>query len=402
MYEKNNIAIINSCCQGSTGKIASGLLEYLLRANNNVVLCYGRGDKYIDENHYRIDSILEVYFHVLMSRLFGAQGTYSRFATKRLLHLLKKRKVDLIYGIGLHGYYLNEKMLFEFIAERNIRFIYIMVDEYPFLGKCCYNDNCINYLHGCGNCPQIHHYPKSLFLDRSRLIYKIKENAYPRLKRSVFVGPQYTILAARKSPLLKQIKTEILDEAIDINFFYPRDVKTLRNNLGIREDKIVLVCIASMANVRKGCIYFLEAAKQLEEDDRFIFIHVGYSGNLANCPSNFIPIRYEKDQEKLARYYSLADLFVFPSLLDTMPNTCLEALACGSPLLCFNISGMPYIADESVANFVEPRNVSQMVNVIREISKKNEDIITRCREYAKQRYDNKKYYQRLLEIGRNI
>ena len=146
----------------------------------------------------------------------------------------------------------------------------------------------------------------------------------------------------------------------------------------------------------------MEAAKQLEEDDRFIFIHVGYSGNLANCPSNFIPIRYEKDQEKLARYYSLADLFVFPSLLDTMPNTCLEALACGSPLLCFNISGMPYIADESVANFVEPRNVSQMVNVIREISKKNEDIITRCREYAKQRYDNKKYYQRLLEIGRNI
>lgn len=397
-----NIAIVNSVHKGSTGKIASGLHKYLLQCGYNSIFCYGRGDKYIDRTHYRIDRVFEFYFHALMCRLFGAQGTYSRWATRRLLRLFKRNNVDTVYGIGLHGYYLNERMFFDYIIKNDIRYIYIMTEEYPFLGKCGYSNGCTNYLSGCGNCPQKREYPRSLFFDRSRLIYRIKQKAYSQLRKAVFVGPEYTIIASKKSPLMHNIKTDIVDEAIDINLYYPREVMELKKRLNIAKEKIVLVCVAPFSYERKGCKYFMQAAEALKNDDRFIFVHVGYTGDISLCPNNYIPIGFEANQSKLAEYYSLADLFVFPSLLDTMPNACLEALACGSPLLCFNISGMPYIADETTATFIEAKNVSQMVDVIKKTRKKTQDTINTCRAYAVQRYDNQKYYEKLLDAGKSI
>ena len=394
-----NVAIVNSVHKSSTGKIGSGLHKYLLQKGYNSFFCYGRGLKQIDETHYRIDRVFEFYLHALLCRLFGAQGFYSQWATRRLLRFLKTKRIDTIYGIGLHGYYLNEKLFFDFIVRNNIRFIYIMADEYPFLGKCGYSNGCTNYLSGCGNCPQKREYPRSLFFDRSRLIYRIKQKAYSQLRKAVFVGPEYTIIASKKSPLMRNIKTDIVDEAIDINLYYPREVAKLKKQLNIAEEKIILVCVAPLSYERKGCKYFMQAAEALKNDHRFIFVHVGYTGDISLCPDNYIPVGFEANQSKLAEYYSLADLFVFPSLLDTMPNACLEALACGSPLLCFNISGMPYIADETTATFIEAKNVSQMVDVIKKTRKKSHDSIDTSRAYAVQIYDNQKYYENLLDAG---
>jgi glycosyltransferase involved in cell wall biosynthesis len=277
-----------------------------------------------------------------------------------------------------------------------------MVDEYPFLGKCGYSNGCLKYLSGCGHCPQIRSYPTSWFFDRSAEMYKTKRAIYKNLRKAIFVGPEYTVMSSKKSPLMKGIKTEILDEAIDVSVFVPKDTIRLREQLRISESKIVLVCIAPLAYERKGCKYFIEVARRFENNDKFLFVHVGYNGDKSLLPSNYIAIGYVKDQNKLAEYYSLADLFVFPSLLDTMPNACLEALACGSPLLCFNTSGMPYLANETTATFVEARSVEQMVAVITKTRKKTQKIINTCHEYAVNRYDNKKYYAKLTKVAEKI
>ena len=144
-------------------------------------------------------------------------------------------------------------------------------------------------------------------------------------------------------------------------------------------------------------------ARKFEGDSRFSFVHVGFDlpKGTVDLPSNYIPIGFLKDQEKLAQYYSLGDLFVFPSVLDTMPNACLEALASGTPLLCFNISGMPFIADNTVATFVAPRDVNAMADVVRHTNKKTQEIINACRNYALRRYDNQLYFERLCNIAEN-
>lgn len=395
-----NIAIINTVYDKSTGKIASGLFQYLSGKGFNTHFCYGYGKQVNKKNYYRIDTSVEHYWHALSCRLTGQQGGSSLFATKRLIEYLIKNSIDTVYLISLHGYYLNESSFYQYLINKRIAVIYIMIDEYPFRGKCGYSDDCLNYTKGCGNCPKLCEYPKSLFVDRTKKMFNIKRNAYQRFSRKLFVGPEYTIKAALNSPLMEGIDTEIIDEAIDTSLYCPRDSSELMKELGIQEDRIIVLCIAPLSYERKGVKYFIELARLFEDQDQYVFVHVGYdSHDKTNLPRNYLAIGYVSDQRLLATYYSMADLFVFPSLLDTMPNACLEALACGTPLLCFNISGMPYIADEKTATFVAPKDVEAMASVIRKTNKKTAYKVQTCRNYALSRYDNKLYYEKLLDAG---
>ena len=393
-----NVAVLNTVYDRSTGKIALGLKNYLNKQGYNAVLCYGYGDKLAKDNTYRIDYKFEHLFHAFLCRITGFQGGYSVLATKRLLRYLTKNKIDTVYLVSLHGYYINEKMLFQYLSKQDITVVYLMIDEYPFRGKCCYSGDCINYLNGCGNCPKLKEYPKSLIFDRSHKMFINKKSAYNKLTKKIFVGPEYTIISAKQSPIMQGINTEIIDEAIDTTFYAPRDCTELRHELNISEDKIIILCIAPLSYERKGVKYFINLAKRFENDDRYSFIHVGYdSEDKTNLPKNLIVKGYISDQNVLATYYSLADLFVFPSLLDTMPNACLEALSCGTPLLCFDVSGMPYIADDTTATFVKEKDVDAMEDVVKKTNKKNQNTINICRNYALDRYDNKKYYEKLVK-----
>lgn len=394
-----NIAVINSCNDGSIGKIARKLHNYLLNHGYTSFFYFARWHTIEDKNSIKFETNFEVKLHGLLCRITGIQGAYSNWATNRLIKYLDRQKPDAIFVVNLHGYYLNEAKLLKYIGKNNIPLVYIMGEEYPAWGKCGYHGECINYLNECRNCPGYKQYPNSWFFDRAHDMYKLKEQAYSYLRRAVFLGPEFTINQTKKSPLLRNMNLQVVDECVDVDFYTPRDTKGLKKELGISEDKVVLVCAAPFSNERKGCKYFLEAARKLEKDDRFIFVQVGYNiSDKSNLPSNYIPIGFLDDQERLAQFYSLGDLFIFPSLHDTMPNACLEAMSAGSPLLCFNISGMPFIAPSNICTLIEPRNVDEMVNVIKITKPKKTDTINMCRTYAVGRYDNKKYHQNLIEI----
>lgn len=403
-----NVAIINNGDAGSTGNIAKNLQKSLRTKGYNCIFCYGRGDKGNNIDTYRIDSDVELKCHAFFTRVTGRQGFYSNRATLRLLDLFEARKIDTIYIVCIHGYYINEKRLYEYIANKRIRLIHIMIDEYAFTGKCAYCNNCKRYLRGCGHCPNKKEYPATQLFDGSSEVFDMKKTAYAKLQNAIFVGPQFVIDQAKQSPLFydnKNIKLDVLDEAIDTDIFYPRDTRTLRESLGIDTSKTIISCVVPYGggkNDRKGGRFFIELARRFEKDPRFVFVHVGYVKNdTADLPANFIPIGFLKNQDLLAEYFSLGDIFVFPSLLDTMPNACLDALACGTPLLCFSISGMPYVANDEVGTFVEAGNVERLCDVVNTIHPKTDEIIKTCREYALSRYDSKKYNEKLIELGIN-
>ena len=400
-----NVAILNNGDGGSTGNIAKNLQRSLKERGYNCFFCYGRG-KETDDDNYRIDSNFEIRYHAFMTRLTGLQGFYSKHATKRLLSKFESWGIDSIYIVCIHGYYLNERMIYAYAASHKISLIHIMIDEYAFTGKCPYHDDCMRYMIGCGRCPHKKAYPSSHLLDGSAKVYKMKSYAYSVLKTSVFVGPKFVIDQAKKSPLFKHLQTEVLDEAIDVEIFSPRSTDTLMKSLGLTDDKKIILCVVPYNGEetdRKGGKYFIELARKFEDDNNFVFVHVGYvNKNQENLPGNYIHVGFIKDMNLLAEYFSIGDLFVFPSLLDSMPNACLDALACGTPLLCFNISGMPYVANDDVGTFVEPKNVDALAEVVRRTKKKTKDIIDTCRNYALARYDCREYNRRLIKIAENI
>ena len=397
------IAIINShAMQKSTGKLSYNLMKHLKKNNHNVKLYCSRvllGDN-LTEDMTCVCSNFERYIYALWDRLFGNEGLNAFSSTVKLIYLLKKQSPEVVYLMNLHAYYINQPMLFKYLSSRNIKVIYVMFDEYAFTGKCCFAFDCDKFEKDCGACCQISEYPRSFFFDKSTKLQVMKKNNYALLKDITFVGVEYTVSRAKKSSIMPiNAKFVVADEGVDIkHLYYPRDAKTLKSKLKIDNDKIVILTVAPYPNMRKGGKYFIESAKILENDKHFVFVHVGFSGNVQACPTNYIPVSYVENQDVLAEFYSMADLFVCTSLAETIPDTCIEALACGTPILGFNISGIPTCADELHGKFVEPRNSLALVSEIKKTEKKTANIIESCRKYAQSRFDADDYSRKLEAI----
>ena len=397
-----NVAIINTCDWGSTGKIAKGLLQNFKLKGFNAIFYYGRGKDSTSPDMVKIDNELDFAVHIFMTRLTGVQGGWSYRATKKLISSLISNQIDTIFIISIHGYYINEKMLYEYISSNNIRMILTMIDEYAYLGECTNEPECETYKKGYGKCPNIKKYPSSWFADGCEKVIKRKKDCYSKLNNAVFVGPEFLVKNCRESFLGKFMNSSILDEAIDLKLYSPKDSSSLRAKHNICENQKVILCVAPSTNPMKGSSFFWDLARRFEEDDSFVFIHIGYrSSDKSTLPSNLIPISFVEKDEDLAYYYSLADLFVNPSLADAMSNTCLESLACGTPLLCFDLSGMPYLMDNTVGTLVTPKNVDELEKVIRNTPFKSLEMINKCRLYAELRYDNAKYADKLISIANN-
>lgn len=395
-----NTAIINTCLDGSTGRIGQGLYRYLDKKGHHVVFCYGRGKSDNSKNFYKFSTAFEVLLHILFTRLSGLEGCFSYLATSRLIRRLKKEDIDTVFLLNIHGYVLNEYKLLNYLKKNSFKVVYLMLDEYTFTGKCGFTLDCTGFETGCRNCPQKYVYPKSYLFNSTHYLYKKKYTSYKNFKNIIFVGIEYTVKRARHSPLLKDHSFFIADEAINLNNIYViKDSSRLRDKLGITKDKKIVVCAAPFSNPRKGCSYFLQAAQILEYKKDIVFVHVGFDGDRSMCPSNYIPIGFIYDQNELAEYYSLADLFVFPSLAETIPSTCLQALACGTPILGFNISGMPYCADDRHGQFVEAKNAEALAEKILEAPRKTSELANSCRAYAEGRFDERDYFEKLINLA---
>ena len=396
------VAIVNTLAKTkSIGKIAYGLQQYMQSQGHEAYIFYGRedGDKLNDPYMIRVGNNVDMYIHGALTRVFGGEGTYSRAATRKMLRQFEELKIDAVCLLNIHGYYLNFPMLFQWLGKSKVRLVYVMLDEYPFLGKCTYSYDCEKYMSVCGHCPYLHDYPKSFFADPSTRIFYLKKKAYELVPQCTFVGIEYTVERARKSAIMLHAKFVVMDEAVDLrNMYYPRDTARLRKELNIPKKNKVIVTVTPYPGFRKGGQYYIQAAEKLQYRTDITFVHVGYQADPQKCPPNLIPIGYVKDQNLLAEYYSLGDLFVLTSVAETIPAAIIEALSCGTPILGFNISGIPTSADEEHGVFVEPCNVDDMVRVILETPIKTAERSASCRKYAESRYDAIEYYKKLTQL----
>ncbi|MBR7084591.1 MAG: hypothetical protein IKI37_05395, partial [Oscillospiraceae bacterium] len=277
---QERIAILNSVYEfGSTGSLAKQLFEYGCANGYEPYVFYGRGQRNSDEHIVKIDSDLEFYIHKAFTLLTGLQGYFSNIATGKLLRELKRLEIRKVIFLNLHGYYLNEKRLFKFCRDHKISIVYIMPDEYAGLGKCAYCNECTMFKNECGMCPQVKEYPKSLFFDQSRRIFRMKKKAYEK-QDMVLVGPRANIQHLNGSSLLKKIKMLELDWGIDLDMYRFRENVELYDKYKIPEGKILVLTVAKYSMKRKGVAdYFFGAARKLENSN-IHFINVGYDGDL--------------------------------------------------------------------------------------------------------------------------
>lgn len=133
---KKRIVQINTVCTGSTGKIMQSIKNIAEKNGYEVYNFFGRG-KAMCHRTYKICNSLDIYLHVLKSRLFDKQGFGCKRATKKLIKKIDEIKPDIIQLHNIHGYYLNIKILFEYLKTSNAKIIWTLHDCWCFTRTLC-------------------------------------------------------------------------------------------------------------------------------------------------------------------------------------------------------------------------------------------------------------------------
>ena len=379
----------------STGKITTMQYRYLKQMGHNVRVCYrGIREPKMDNPDYV----------PIAGKLEPGLGRLAAWITRRLIRFTQSFHPDIVQLNILHGYYINSNQYITYLKENKYKVCYAMLDEYAYMGKCPFSFDCTQFLTGCkGNCPAKKNYPKSWFFDRSKFIFEAKRKAYEGFKDIVFTGPGWVVSRAKSSALLKGFRIENLDEPVDFKgTFYPRETECLREKLGIPKSNKVIVTVAQLSDPRKGGIYVFQTAKKLVDRKDISFVFVGCDAEIPMQLDNMITIPFVTSQDELAQYYSLGDLFICTSLADTMPNTCIDALGCGTPIAGFAEAGTPYVAPTEFGTYTPTYDIDALVEVIVQAPKKDENRIKACHEYAIGRFSGDVVINKLESLYRSL
>lgn len=272
---KKRVLLIDvNCKKSSTGKIVYDLYKYLRNNNRDAAVCYGRGEKIKEENIYKFGIDIETNLHAAAARIIGVNGVFSYFSTLRLIKFIKKYKPDLIHIHELHAYFVNIKMLLKYLKKTNIKIVWTFHCEYMYTGKCGYTYECEKYKTGCGHCPHKKDYPKSVFFDFTKSMYKTKKKLLDDLDFDIFT-PSLWLKSKVEQSFLSKKNCFVIHNGIDTSIFCKKDTTKLKEKLGIPLDKKIVLAVApNLMDERKGGKFVIEIADKMENEN-IVFIMVG-------------------------------------------------------------------------------------------------------------------------------
>lgn len=353
------ILLINAVCgRGSTGKICFDLCEALMRQGHECRIAYGRDPvpEAAQKVSVRIGSQTSVKIDALKTRLFDNAGFNSRRATKKFLEWVDSFQPDVIHLHNLHGYYIHVGMLFDYLkAHREIKVVWTLHDCWVFTGHCTHFDyvQCEKWKSACAKCPQKKQYPKSVFRDRSAKNYLQKKGCFTGHRNMTIVTPSEWLKELAKQSFLSEYGIEVVPNGIDTNVFCPTESDFKERN-GLAEKKIVLG-VANIWDKRKGLEDFLALSKILPEEYKTVL--VGVSGKQRKkLPQSVLGLGRTNGAKELAGIYTAAEVFFNPTYEDTFSMVNLEALSCGTPVICYRTGGATEMLTEKNGIVLEKGN----------------------------------------------
>ena len=315
---------------------------------------------------------------------------------------------SLFIWIVIQNYYLNYPILFEYLESVTTQVVWTLHDCWPFTGHCSYFDGvgCDRWRTGCGKCPGLIVYPRSLFFDRSEKNYEEKERWFSAIVGMLTIVPvSHWLEGLVRLSFLKNAPIITIHNGIDVGVFSQRDTMGLREKLGIGRKKVVLGVAMPWAP-RKGLFDMYQLAGLLPPD-LFQVIVVGLSEKqIRQCPNNVIGLRRTSNVRELVEIYSLATVFVNPTYEDNYPTTNLEAMACGTPVITYCTGGSPEAVTSDTGWIVEQGNTKDMAKIIEDMSnRKDEDLLEQrlaCRQRAEKEFDKDKCFEQYIQLYKQL
>lgn len=387
---------------GSIGRIADQIGNLVETEGGKCY--YVHGSRYIAHTSptaIQVGEKWEDYLHYTISLLTGRDGIGSVRATRSLTKKLDDIKPDIVHLHNIHGFYINYRILFEYLSKQNIPVVWTFHDCWPITGHCPYFDsvNCFKWKTQCHKCPLKKEFPKSLFFDQSQKNFLEKKKSFTSVQNLTVVPVSNWLGGIVQESFLRDATIKVIHNGIDISIFKPTP-SDLREQLKIPKDKKIVLGVASGWDNRKGFYDFIELSKNLQ----WQIIMVGNVDKTVDeslLPESIIHIKNTNSQKELAEYYTLADVFINPTYSDNFPTTNIEALACGTPVITYRTGGSPEAIDDSCGMVIKQGDVESLASSIMKLI---EQPLSKeaCRRRAELYFDKNKCFREYLSLYNSI
>lgn len=295
--------------------------------------------------------------------------------------------------------------------------VWRLPDMWALTGHCAYPYDCDRWKSGCYQCPLLRKKgrervePKPTVLDGTRRVWKAKRDIYNQSQLHIVVNSTWMRKQVEESILGDSLTLNVISNGVNLKIYRPIDRNLARKSLGLPNDGRILLWAASEKdNFRKGLTLAFEAIDNLKEkysDPPILIIMGGSEGKTSSKKvQNQIDFGYVRDPEKQALIYSAADVFLCTTLADAQPQTALESLACGTPIITFAIGPMPDIVHEGKEGFVTTDVTSQALSgAIIDFYNRREmfpELRKNCRKKAERLYNLDKQTDQYIDLYEEI
>ena len=219
---------------GSTGKIAENIGKLAIKNGWECYIAYGRGKPKSSSHLIRIGNNWDMYMHGIQSRLFDNHGLASVGATRRFIEEIEGLKPDVIHLHNIHGYYLNYKLLFEYLATINTPVVWTFHDCWSMTGHCSHFDatGCNRWQSECYDCPLKGEYPASMFMDASKRNFRLKKRLFSSVKDMTIVAVSQWLADIVEKSYMADYPIRVINNGVDVEVFQPR-TSELRKKHGL-------------------------------------------------------------------------------------------------------------------------------------------------------------------------
>ena len=396
----------------STGRIMQeiGQLAISKGWESYIAYSYGRdGVKPCDSKLVPVGNKADVAWHGLVTRLTDRHGLASEGATRAFIREIERIQPDIIHIHNIHGYFLNYRVLFDYLAKCDIPVVWTVHDCWLYTGHCYYYSyiGCNKWKSECVHCPQRKLFPTSWWADRSKQNFRDKKAAFTSLPKERFtiVPVSRWIKGEMLQSFLKDYDFRVIHNGIDTNVFTIYDPTEVKRKYQL-EGKRIILGVASIWCEEKGWNDFMRLAEQLDEHERLVLVGVDEK-HQALLPKHVTGISRTENIRQLAELYSAAEVFVNPTWQDNYPTVNLEAIACGTPVVTYRTGGSIEAVTESTGLVVEQGDIDGLLKAVRTIEERGKAHYQQpCRAYALANFKKEDRYAEYLKlydelIGRN-
>jgi glycosyltransferase involved in cell wall biosynthesis len=288
------------------------------------------------------------------------------------------------------------------------RIVWTLHDMNPFTGGCHYDLGCGRHLTRCHQCPQLQPREDD---DLSAQIWDRKKLLFDRIDSGrLHIATPSSWLAdeVKRSPLLNRFDVSVIPYGVDLEDFAPRNKQSARDVFGIpQKSRVVLFVADGLPLYRKGFGILAEALERVgQRVPNVCLICVGHNDPPPGLRVPWIHLGYVGNDRLLSNIYSAADVFVIPSFQDNLPNTVLESMACGTPVVGFSVGGIPDMIQHGKTGLLAPPSDGISLGIaITELLKNTERRLTfsaNCRRVAVHRYSLAKQAVRYYELYQEL